>query len=121
MTEEENPFASPETVEPEVGRRVMRRIEVIRSARMGWLSPLLGIVALLVAALTGGTLICLILPLFLLSLAFGIISTTLAVQRMQHYEGVTPHALAGITVNMVLVFLLGLSLLWMGTAITAAP
>jgi len=121
LTEEENPFASPETVEPEFGRRVVRRIGVIRSARMAWLSPLLGIVVLLVAALVGGTMLCLFVPLFLFSLAFGIISTTLAVQRMQHYEGVTPHALAGITVNMVLVLLLGLGLLWMGTAITAAP
>lgn len=121
MTEEENPFASPETVEPVVGRRVVRRIEVIRSARMSWVSPLLGIVVLLVSALVGGTLICLIVPLFLFSLAFGIISTTLAVQRMQRYEGVAPHALGGITVNTLLVLLLGLALLWMGTALTAAP
>ncbi|MEX1039495.1 MAG: hypothetical protein WDZ51_02620 [Pirellulaceae bacterium] len=121
MTEEENPFASPETVEPEVEGRAVRQAGVIRSARMAWVSPLLGIVALLVAGLVGGTMLCLFVPLFLLSLAFGIISTTMAVQRMQHYEGVTRHALAGITVNMVLILLLVLGLLWINMVITVAP
>jgi hypothetical protein len=67
----------------------------------------------MVSGLVGGTMAFLFVPVFLFLLAYGIWCTVLTLRRIRQYPGVFVHALAGATVNTLLILLLVLMALWL--------